>query len=56
MKEKILEILENHAWVQSNLSSPKAREQITADIIKALQPDVDEAVCAEHHFREANGS
>ncbi len=57
MKNKILEILEDHAWAESNLSSPKAREQITNDIIKALQPDVDEAVCAEHHHRgEANGS
>tara|TARA_B100000287_G_C20183635_1_gene603219 strand:+ start:382 stop:552 length:171 start_codon:yes stop_codon:yes gene_type:complete len=56
MKNKILEILEDHAWAESNLSSPKAREQITNDIIKALQPDVDEAVCAEHHRGEANGS
>ena len=36
MKEKILEILEEHAWAESNLSSPKAREQIADDIIKAF--------------------
>ena len=56
MREKILEILEDHAWAESNLSSPKAREQIADDIIKALEPDVDEAVCAEHHYRKENGS
>ena len=36
MRKKILEILEDHAWDESNLSSPKAREQIANDIVKAF--------------------
>ena len=49
MKQKILEILEDHAWAESNLSSPKAREQIANDIMKAYEPDIDYEVSAEHN-------
>ena len=56
MKEKILKILEDHALAQSNLTSSTAREKIANDMVKALQPDVDEDVCAEYHYRKTNGS
>ena len=49
MREKILEILEEHAWAESNLSSPKAREKIADDIMKVYEPDIDISVSAEHN-------
>ena len=34
--KKILEILEEHAWAESSLSSQEAREKITEDILKVI--------------------
>jgi len=48
MKDKILEVLEDHAWSESSLSSPITREKIASDIVKAMEPDIDYEVSAEH--------
>tara|TARA_E500000331_G_C16635786_1_gene446359 strand:+ start:35 stop:214 length:180 start_codon:yes stop_codon:yes gene_type:complete len=55
MKEIILEILEDHAWSQSNLSSPVAREKIADEIMKAYEPNIDLEVSAEYNTRKVNG-
>ena len=49
MKDRILEVLEDHAWSESSLASPIAREKIANDILKVMEPDIDEEVSAEHH-------
>ena len=49
MKHKILKVLEQHAMSDSNLTSDTAREKIASDIVKAMEPDIDYDVSAEHN-------
>ena len=54
MKDKILKVLEQHAMSDSNLTSDTAREKIASDIVKAMEPDIDYEVSAEHDIRMIN--
>ena len=39
MKQVILDILEEYAWNQANLSAPQCRERLAEDIMKAIGED-----------------